>query len=157
MTELLNRMYMEKRVTEGLDRQGGTFFMLDLDDFKLVNDTLGHLAGDGVIRSFAELMRRVFPTEAVLGRLGATSSPRGCRAGTTAPPPRPWPTGCWRGAWGSPSSIRSGSAVPSVWPTGPGERGLQRPLPPGRPGPLPGQAGREGGRLLGVEDPAAAR
>lgn len=70
MTELLNRMHMEKRVTEGLDRQGGTFFMLDLDDFKLVNDTLGHLAGDGVIRSFAELMRRVFPTEAVLGRLG---------------------------------------------------------------------------------------
>lgn len=70
MTELLNRMHMELRVTEALREQSGTFFMLDLDDFKTVNDTLGHVAGDEVIRAFADLMRQCFGGEGILGRLG---------------------------------------------------------------------------------------
>ena len=44
MTGLFNHVAFEGHVCEALARgaSGGTFFMIDLDDFKLVNDTLGH-------------------------------------------------------------------------------------------------------------------
>ena len=45
-------------------------FMIDLDNFKSVNDTLGHLAGDRVIMDFADELRSVFLRDAVIGRMG---------------------------------------------------------------------------------------
>lgn len=44
--------------------------MIDLDDFKAVNDTYGHVAGDRVIMDMADILRRIFAKEAVIGRLG---------------------------------------------------------------------------------------
>tara|TARA_R110002020_G_scaffold114595_8_gene263736 strand:+ start:1208 stop:2395 length:1188 start_codon:yes stop_codon:yes gene_type:complete len=44
--------------------------LLDMDQFKTVNDTLGHAAGDGVLRHLAARARLVLRGEDVLGRLG---------------------------------------------------------------------------------------
>ena len=44
--------------------------MLDIDDFKLVNDMYGHVAGDGVLRKLAESMKQNFSKDVILGRNG---------------------------------------------------------------------------------------
>ncbi|MGE0340265.1 MAG: diguanylate cyclase [Xanthobacteraceae bacterium] len=44
--------------------------VFDIDHFKKINDTFGHAAGDRVIRSFSELLRRTLPTASVIGRIG---------------------------------------------------------------------------------------
>lgn len=71
MTGLYNRgsfeYYVKKRLESG---EGGIFYMIDLDDFKAVNDTYGHVAGDKVIMDMADILRRIFAKEAVIGRLG---------------------------------------------------------------------------------------
>lgn len=43
---------------------------IDLDHFKTVNDTLGHIAGDLVLKDFARLMQRMARSEDIIGRLG---------------------------------------------------------------------------------------
>ncbi|RZM10623.1 MAG: GGDEF domain-containing response regulator [Sphingomonas sp.] len=44
--------------------------MFDLDRFKLVNDTLGHLAGDKLIQEICEILQRTTPEDAMVARLG---------------------------------------------------------------------------------------
>lgn len=44
--------------------------VFDIDHFKEINDTLGHAAGDRVIRSFSQLLRCTLPTASVIGRIG---------------------------------------------------------------------------------------
>ena len=47
-----------------------TLIIVDLDDFKSLNDRYGHPAGDGVLRSLAGLLRRRLRQSDILGRLG---------------------------------------------------------------------------------------
>jgi diguanylate cyclase (GGDEF)-like protein len=47
-----------------------SYVMLDLDNFKQVNDTHGHLTGDQVIKSLVSLLRRSFRRNDILGRYG---------------------------------------------------------------------------------------
>lgn len=72
LTGLYNRAYaeafIEDYLTHGPGR--GVFFMIDLDDFKAVNDTLGHLAGDQVLRKFAAVLSSVFRAGDFLARIG---------------------------------------------------------------------------------------
>lgn len=71
MTGLYNRIYTETYINEYLkNSSNAVFFVTDLDDFKQVNDTLGHLQGDQVICQYAELMREIFPENSILGRVG---------------------------------------------------------------------------------------
>lgn len=70
MTELFNRTSIEKKITQSLQNQRGTFLIFDLDDFKTINDTLGHLVGDEVICAFARLLRETAGPDTILGRLG---------------------------------------------------------------------------------------
>ena len=42
----------------------------DIDYFKQINDRYGHAAGDSVLRAFGELLRTVFPQQAIVGRSG---------------------------------------------------------------------------------------
>ncbi|HEX3704362.1 MAG TPA: sensor domain-containing diguanylate cyclase [Vicinamibacterales bacterium] len=60
---LFNRRYFHTRIQEELQRAqrhalSVGLLMIDVDDFKAVNDTYGHLVGDTVIRSIADILRR---------------------------------------------------------------------------------------------------
>jgi diguanylate cyclase (GGDEF)-like protein len=71
LTEAPNRLAFLKALTE--KARGGTMFataMVDLDRFKLVNDTLGHLAGDELIRAICAILHANAPEGAVVARLG---------------------------------------------------------------------------------------
>lgn len=75
MTGLVNRREFERQLQQVLDgvRQGqpsGALCYLDLDLFKAVNDTCGHLAGDELLRQVSMLLRRCARSQDVLGRLG---------------------------------------------------------------------------------------
>ena len=64
LTGLLNRASIERNIKEFLagDGQHGThaLLMMDFDNFKAVNDTLGHAKGDDLLVSFAAMIRHVF-------------------------------------------------------------------------------------------------
>lgn len=51
-------------------QQPACVLLVDLDDFKQINDTLGHAAGDVVLRRFGSLLLKVFRTADVIARLG---------------------------------------------------------------------------------------
>jgi len=62
LTGLYNRRYLEETIERELARAARNnrpvaIVMCDLDHFKLVNDTHGHMAGDEVLRVFAELLK----------------------------------------------------------------------------------------------------
>ena len=54
------------------DRSNSTLALLfmDLDNFKSINDTLGHAEGDKVLVSAAEILRNTFRQSDILGRFG---------------------------------------------------------------------------------------
>lgn len=45
-------------------------YIFDLDYFKKINDTYGHMTGDGVLKLFARILQRIFPDGVVIGRIG---------------------------------------------------------------------------------------
>lgn len=75
LTGLYNRRYLNEfasREIEKAKRTGGEFsmFMLDLDHFKLVNDTFGHAGGDRALIAIAKVCRSVVRETDVVGRFG---------------------------------------------------------------------------------------
>lgn len=74
LTSVYNKKTMEERIgnmlEERRDNQHFIFFMIDLDNFKKVNDTLGHIYGDKVLTDTAAKLREIFKANAVIGRLG---------------------------------------------------------------------------------------
>jgi len=75
LTGLVNRREFERRLDEAADsaRRGEASHMLcylDLDRFKIVNDTSGHLAGDSMLREVAKLLREAVRDSDTVARLG---------------------------------------------------------------------------------------
>jgi diguanylate cyclase (GGDEF)-like protein len=75
LTGLFNRIEFERCLSNAIDEvhQDGSahaLMYLDLDQFKLVNDTCGHAGGDELIRQIAALMRAKLRQTDILARLG---------------------------------------------------------------------------------------
>ncbi len=72
LTGILNRTGFVEELTARLsrDRQPQNVLMIDLDRFKAVNDTLGHGAGDELVRKICMAIAGVIPSGGVLARLG---------------------------------------------------------------------------------------
>ena len=74
LTELLNRRgileILDHMIPRGRGARSTAVFIIDLDGFKEVNDSLGHQAGDDLLRQVAERFRGCLGAEGVLGRLG---------------------------------------------------------------------------------------
>ncbi|MEG5265536.1 GGDEF domain-containing protein [Pseudomonas sp. JDS28PS106] len=74
LTALYNRRALEVRAPRILDevstaRPGG-LLLIDVDNFKLVNDMYGHSAGDRLLVTLSEMIRSSLPTGALAARLG---------------------------------------------------------------------------------------
>ncbi len=75
LTDLLSRRLLNKVLTNQLEISQTTgqelsLIMCDLDYFKKINDTYGHLAGDAVLENFADLLRTTFRQSDYLFRFG---------------------------------------------------------------------------------------
>ena len=74
LTGFYNRRHFHTLLDEEIERAKGTLpvsvLMMDLDHFKNINDRFGHLVGDQVLTSAAQIMRANAPTDAPFGRLG---------------------------------------------------------------------------------------
>lgn len=71
MTGLLNKAAVQKTLGELCSHADGTLMMIDLDDFKLVNDIYGHGMGDRVLIRFAEILRgAIRSSDDIVGRVG---------------------------------------------------------------------------------------
>ena len=74
MTGLYNKATTEEEIRIALrDARPGSFgvlFMIDIDNFKDVNDSMGHLAGDSIIIEIARQLRRTFRQDDIIGRVG---------------------------------------------------------------------------------------
>lgn len=72
LTGLWNRGYIENQVNAFLRtrRHSGTFLMMDMDNFKQVNDSYGHLAGDNLLIQFGAILQRLSREEDIVCRFG---------------------------------------------------------------------------------------
>ncbi len=73
LTGLYNKMATQEYIQQRLlryPREAFAFFIIDIDNFKNVNDSCGHAVGDMVIANFAELLKKEFRANDIIGRIG---------------------------------------------------------------------------------------
>ncbi|MGN1423165.1 MAG: diguanylate cyclase, partial [Oscillospiraceae bacterium] len=74
LTNLLNKKTFESDVESMLSDHSadeiGALLIIDLDNFKAINDTLGHIVGDKVLSGVADKIRETFRKQDRLGRIG---------------------------------------------------------------------------------------
>jgi len=74
LTNLLNKKTFERRVENIISNHSadetGSLLIIDLDNFKGINDKLGHMTGDRVLSCVADKMREAFRSQDYLGRIG---------------------------------------------------------------------------------------
>ena len=75
LTNLANRRFFLERLKQEFSRarrhnRTGALLFLDLDNFKPINDSLGHYVGDQLLQKLAKRLRERFRDEDVAGRLG---------------------------------------------------------------------------------------
>ncbi|MEH3078807.1 MAG: GGDEF domain-containing protein [Quadrisphaera sp.] len=126
LTGLGNRRSLVAALDAALQtREDVALLLLDLDRFKHVNDAMGHLAGDELLRQVAARLRGVMVSGAVLARLGGDefavllSGPRGAGGARGGP----------RRARGPAAARRRGGATSSTHPPASGGPSARRPSP----------------------------
>lgn len=75
LTGCYNRAFFEKNAIEELERSNRyhnplSLLMLDLDYFKRINDTYGHMAGDEVLKQVSETVSGIIRSTDIFGRFG---------------------------------------------------------------------------------------
>ncbi|MDO5601572.1 MAG: diguanylate cyclase [Oscillospiraceae bacterium] len=74
LSTLYNKGTTRRVISNFLANEGRThrhaFMMIDIDDFKRINDTLGHMYGDAAIADVATVLKSAFRVSDVLGRIG---------------------------------------------------------------------------------------
>lgn len=72
LTKLYNRRYLNEVLNNRMEEEAPRFMIIlvDIDDFKKVNDSLGHTTGDRVLVSLAKALTEVFPQDCFACRYG---------------------------------------------------------------------------------------
>lgn len=74
LTGVLNKTAVEMRIKkylkDGDKHKGSALLVIDLDDFKMINDKFGHPCGDYVLMECASALKEVFNKDADIGRIG---------------------------------------------------------------------------------------
>ena len=73
LTNLYNRYGFDELAEKIISKNPQTHFvaaLLDIDDFKFINDVYGHSYGDKALKSLADSMKAFFPSDVLLGRNG---------------------------------------------------------------------------------------
>ncbi|MGL5258794.1 MAG: sensor domain-containing diguanylate cyclase [Lachnospiraceae bacterium] len=75
LTGLYNKGTVEIKIKSYLDadvkcKNAGALFLIDVDNFKNINDHLGHSKGDEVLRELTSKLKQIFRSDDILGRVG---------------------------------------------------------------------------------------
>jgi two-component system cell cycle response regulator len=75
LTKLLNRRALEARYSAiqesaGFDKQQLCLALVDIDNFKAINDSLGHASGDEVISGLSDVLKSSFRVSDLIARIG---------------------------------------------------------------------------------------
>lgn len=74
MTDLPNRRLLEEElarlINQNTSNENGALALIDLDNFKLINDTLGHLAGDQLLKDLSNALAKIMRPDDLLARMG---------------------------------------------------------------------------------------
>ncbi len=75
LTGMYNRRHWQEKVENMMENcrntgQIATILLIDIDDFKIINDEFGHSIGDDVLKTIAHTIKDSTPEDAIIGRLG---------------------------------------------------------------------------------------
>ncbi|OOB77791.1 MAG: hypothetical protein BEN19_01250 [Epulopiscium sp. Nuni2H_MBin003] len=71
LTGIFNRKSTEELINSYINlNHNGVLFLIDIDNFKAINDTLGHTTGDKVLKDIAQKLTTIFRSTDIIGRLG---------------------------------------------------------------------------------------
>lgn len=74
LTQIYNKLETKRHIEDYIASTGrnkfSAFFIIDIDDFKGVNDNLGHQFGDTVLQEISSKIKRIFEPDDILGRIG---------------------------------------------------------------------------------------
>lgn len=68
--EITGKLVDEHLLSECGNHAGSVLFMIDVDNFKAINDNFSHVYGDAVLCEIADKLRKIFRTDDIIGRIG---------------------------------------------------------------------------------------
>ncbi|MGN2368589.1 diguanylate cyclase domain-containing protein [Clostridium cagae] len=74
LTEIYNKITAQNMIEEYINKSKKddrhALFIIDIDDFKSINDNLGHLTGDSVLKDISIKITEIFNENSIIGRIG---------------------------------------------------------------------------------------